>query len=260
MRYSWLAAPLILLSGCSTGSQPTAIILASAPNAPPHPYANKAATASVFFSSANPQSARNFFLQASYGLTKIVGSDLNADGSAVDVYGPFTTADNACDFDPIALADPAVDYKKYVRIVVLVNNPACAGGGYAPTAATLHTTAEGDRLLSVATLFNLSFGETTLNGKVGGIALHEYGHMLGMEHAGAWYCGASSVAANGCYGSGGWEPIDLVSENSLSAHPNSVHKEQVKWLPGARLATTTASGTYTLNAYEDGTDNLKVLK
>lgn len=73
----------------STGPQRTAIILASPPGAGTHPQADKANLASIFFSASNPQSARSFYSEASYGQATIVG-ERGVEGSAADIYGPYT--------------------------------------------------------------------------------------------------------------------------------------------------------------------------
>jgi hypothetical protein len=249
-----------LATACTTGAQRTAIVLASAPSAPPHPYADKAATASVFYSSANPTSARSFFAQASYGLLKIVGHDAKAEGTATDVYGPLTTPSNACSVDPITLADPAIDYTKYSHLVLLLNNPACSIGGEGATGPLFYDTGEGKQLLSFAIVNNQAFGDATANGKIGFLALHEYGHTLTMQHGAAWYCGAASTAANGCYAVVYQDPLDILGYGLAYPQPNSVHKDRLGGLPGSRALTATSSGTYTLHAYEDGADDLKVLR
>jgi hypothetical protein len=243
----------------SVGPQRTALILASAPGMAVHPYADKQATASVFYSASNPGSARSFFSQASYGLSTITGANATTDGTATDVYGPYVTATATCGFD-LALADPDIDYARYDRLVVLMNNPACGNGGLSVTQPVQYTTGDGTLLLTVSNLYNSAFGEPRANGRIGPSALHEYGHMLGMQHAGAWYCGASAVAANGCYGNGYFEPVDVVSQGGMYAHPNSVHKERLGWLEGGRILPVWHSGTYTINAYEDAGVNVKVLK
>jgi YVTN family beta-propeller protein len=239
------------------GPQRTAVILVNAPNAGPHPYADKQATASVFYSSANSKSARTFLWQASYGLMTVVGSMPGMDGTASDVYGPFAAPTNACTFDVVSLADPQVDYTKYDRLVILTNNPNCGGGSAYP--GTFQT-GEGQRTLSLAWLHNTAFGETTLLGKIGNAALHEYGHNLGLSHAGAWYCAGVVTATNGCYGNSVWAPIDMSSQSSKYAHPNSVHKQMLGWLEGGRIFPIWTAGAYTINPYEDGTENVKVLK
>jgi hypothetical protein len=190
----------------------------------------------------------------------ITGSDAAADGTAADIYGPYTTATKSCAVDAIALADPAIDYTKYDRVVVLVNNADCGGGGLAATVPLSFQTGEGPRLLTVATLYNAGFGDATSLGKIGNETLHEYGHTLGLQHGGVLYCGSVSVAANGCFANQFVEPIELVSQGALYAHPNSVHKERLGWLEGGRILPIWTSGTYTINAYEDGTENIKVLK
>src|SRR6185436_13424429 len=205
----------------ATGPQRTALVLVSAPSAPAHPYGNKANTASVFYASGNPKSARSYFWSASWGQMKITGANPNADGTAADVYGPFIMPADACSASAIALSDAAIDFNQYDRVVVLLNNPECVGGGLGQVGPSIHDTAEGPRLMTVLMVLNLAFGETTLNGKIDDTTLHEFGHNLGMEHGGAWYCPAAPVAASGCHGNDKWDALDLVSQGSgRYPHPN----------------------------------------
>src|SRR5258706_15976809 len=132
----------------STGPQRTAIILVSAPDAGAHPYANKGNTASMFYSSGNPKSARSYFYGASYGLVKITGANPGADGSAADIYGPYLAADASCGVDGIALADADVDFKHYDRLVVVLNNPKCVGGGLGQTTPSIQHIADGPRSMT----------------------------------------------------------------------------------------------------------------
>jgi YVTN family beta-propeller protein len=244
----------------AVGPQKTAIVLASAPNAGPHLYGDKQAVASVFFASANPKSAQSFLKQASFGLMQIAGSNPNSDGTAADIYGPVVTPSASCSFDAVALADSLIDYTKYDRLVVLVNNEDCGGGGLSVTKPVTFQTGEGQRQLTYATLYGQGFGDATPLGKIGNTAIHEYGHTLGMSHAGAWLCFGAVNAANGCFANSLWAPIDMVSQGSKYAHPNSVHKQKVGWLEGGRILPVWTTGDYSINAFEEATENVKVLK
>ena len=49
------------------------------------------------------------------------------------------------------------------------------------------------QFLSVSWDYNAALGSTALNGKIGGVALHEYGHNLGVWHANSLDCGTSPI-------------------------------------------------------------------
>ena len=245
----------------SVGPQRTAIILVNGPGAPPHRYADKAATASIFYAADNPGSARSFISQASHGLTTIVGRNPNSEGDATDIYGPYTAATSFCNFNAIDLADPDIDYNDYERFVILTNSSGCpAAGGISETVPIDRVTDEGTFAMTRSTIHGLSFGDTTLNGQIGAEALHEYGHALGRSHGGTWDCGTVRQAPDGCFSNSLAPPINLVNQGGQYPHPNSVHKEHFGWLEGGRILPVWNSGTYTIQPYEDGDENVKVLK
>jgi hypothetical protein len=248
-----------------TGLQRTAIILASATGVAAHPYANKVNTASIFFSSSNPQSARAYYAQASYGQVAIVGA--NGEGTAADVYGPYTTSapSGFCDswvMDNLALQAAAdLDYSRYDRVVISWNDPnaGCGFGGVASIGSVQFTNLHGaGQLLSISIDMNQAFGSTDFNGLIGSTTLHEYGHNLGVYHAGTIECGTASLIDSSCYDVEYGDPSDVMG-GSPDGHLSGVHKEELGWLNG-RLQYAPASGFYTLYPYEEGSSNIKVLK
>ena len=254
-------------SGISTiGSQRTAIILASAPGAPPHPYANKANTASIFYSASNSGSARNYLAQASYGpdaagFATIAGAT-GAEGTTADIYGPFTVASNGCmgSGDVLSAIGTAINYLNYERIVIAVNDPDLCGHGGLSGIATV--TSQGQtKQITTCTVYNEGFEDTTVTGKIGNTVLHEYGHQLGLGgEVGGWDCGNSAQALDGkCSNLKYLDHTDAMG-GAKYAHYNPVNKERLGWLEGGRVLPIWNSGTYSINAYEDSAENVKVLK
>ncbi|MCC7368590.1 MAG: hypothetical protein IT306_09215 [Chloroflexi bacterium] len=252
----------------TTGNQRTAIILAMGSGIASHPYANKANTASIFFSSANAGSARNYYYEASYGQTLIVGGN-GVEGTAADVYGPYSIAATDCNTDTIraqafAAADPDLNFGTYDRVVISVMTTTAAGcgsGGVGTVRSQYQGSYDGAfQYLSVSWDYNNALGSTALNGKIGGVAVHEYGHNIGVWHANSLDCGTSGIGTGICYSTEYGDPADVMGNAGGYGHPNGVHKDALAWLNGGRSQTVTTNGSYQLNAYEDGTANVKVLR
>jgi len=249
----------------TVGSQRTAVVLASAPSAPAHPYANKTSTASVFFSASNPQSARSYYAQSSYGPASagavlLVGA-AGADGTAADVYGPFTINVSGCmnSTDVMAAVGSAIDFASYDRVVIAANDPTNCGGGGLSGPQTV-TVLGQPKSVTVSINYNSAFGGTTLNGRAGSVVLHEYGHELGLQHAGGMDCGVNALAMDGTCSNLVYDDVTDQMGAASDAHFNPVNKERLGWLEGGRILPVWSSGRYVLNAYEDAVENVKVLK
>ena len=114
----------------STGGQRTAVILVNGSQASAaHPYANKTSTAGIVFSYGNPLSAANYFYAQSYHLVDVVGGT-GTEGSAADVYGPYTLSTSACDIQTVDTAafnaaDPELDFNRYDRVLISYHGTGC---------------------------------------------------------------------------------------------------------------------------------------
>jgi hypothetical protein len=243
----------------------TAIVLIDGPGAGPNPYGytsqNKTNTASMFYSSTNPVSARSFVHLNSYGAAEIVGGK-GVEGDATDIWGPYAVPANGCSDDVAAAAvaaDPNFNPANYDILAVVVNDPSC---GVAATGSPFI----GTKRFASPIVSGLNFGDTTFNGKVGQEMLHEFGHAIGLSHSNGWDCQAPagqvqpSQALNGeCTSLAYGDPMDLMGNGGYSQF-NPYNKDQLTWLTAATKTTVTTSGTFVLNPYEDGASNLKVLK
>ncbi|MFN8522873.1 MAG: hypothetical protein U0821_07165 [Chloroflexota bacterium] len=252
----------------STGVQRTAVVLVSAPGQGAHPYIDKSVAASLVFSSTSGQSMRAFFDQASYGQTTVVGGS-GGEGTASDVYGPYVLTADSCSIGTIlsgavALADADIDFNSYDRLVIAYNRTTGASCGYGGVAyigsVGLGLRDGAYQNASAALALNTGLGSATLNAKIGGVILHEYGHSLGVYHANALECGVVAIGADACASSEYADPADIMGSSGGYGHPNGVHKDMLGWLGGGRVQTVTASGTYTVNAYENGTADTKVIR
>jgi hypothetical protein len=257
-----LASPA---SASPLGPQRTALLLANAAGAPAHPYANKVNTASLYFSSTSGQSLRAFISEASYGQATVVGGS-GGEGTVADVFGPYNVP-LSCSTTVLipsllSQADPEMNLNNYDRIVVLLNHPsACSYAGIASVGAYPRGTYDGaTQFLSYAINVNAANGSTAFNGRIGGTALHEYGHNLGLYHAWTVSCGATALTPSGCTQLEYNDPSDVMGRSASYGHYNAVYKEQLGWLTAADVQTVAANGAYTLRALEggSGTRALKV--
>jgi hypothetical protein len=92
---------------------------------------------------------------------------------------------------------------------------------------------------------------------------HEVGHNLGLFHAGAQECGATTIGA-ACQISPYGDTMDIMG-NKSAGHFNAFNKERLGWIDEESGTITTAfSGTFTLEAYESAPQSapkaLKVFK
>lgn len=247
----------------TTGPQHTAIILVTAPGVASHTYANTAATASLFFdASVGAKSARAFYLEASYGQTIVTGAN-GAAGSASDVYGPYSIAATSCDTTTIRnqafqAADAALNFNAYHRVVLSIVNPACGGGVGTIRTQSVGTYDGNSQRVSISWDYNNALGSIA-NNKIGGVALHEYGHNLGVWHANALECGSGTMTGDTCASDEYGDPSDVMGNSGGYGHLNAVHKDTLGWI-GTRAQIASMNGSYTLNPYEDGATNVKVLK
>lgn len=238
------------------GPQRTVVILASSTGTPSsHRYANKSNTASLFFSASSGQSMKDFLEEASYGQTTIVGA--SGPGSSSDVVGPYSIATSCTPGtifkNAVAAADSAVDYNLYDRVVIAYEHPTqCSFAGVASLGTWPLGVLDGAQpSLSVSVNVNAATGDTTADGKIGGTALHEMGHNLGLRHAYTVDCDTVIYKSTGCVQTEYGNPADVMGRAYGYGHYNAVNKDELGWLAG-RTQDVTSTGTYALAPFEQG--------
>jgi hypothetical protein len=87
-------------------------------------------------------------------------------------------------------------------------------------------------------------------------AAHEFGHNLGVLHAGFLNCGASSLGCSTIVEYG--DTYDVMGGSLM--HMNAKLKDKIGYFSTTTLKTVTASGRYTLEPYETATNGVKALK
>lgn len=93
---------------------------------------------------------------------------------------------------------------------------------------------------------------------------HEFGHNLGLDHAHALECGASSLASS-CSSIVYGDSMDVLGKNNGSqGHFNPFNKERLGWLKASEVLSVDSSGRFDLLPYADlagsGVRVLKVAK
>jgi hypothetical protein len=223
------------------GAQSTLVILVNFQDDAIQPY-TVADAQNMFFSSAN-----NFFIENSYQQTSITG----------DVVGWYTipVSVTSCDLSQIATdaqsaaSAAGVNLSAYTRYVFAFPYDAACGGmagastvGGNPSESWINWNSPGNQLID-----------------------HELGHAFGLWHSHALDCGTVTLCSNGTVDEYG-DNIDTMGyPQGPSPHYNSFQKERLGWLnygTSPTIQTVTASGTYTIAPYENGSgpNALKVLQ
>lgn len=94
-----------------------------------------------------------------------------------------------------------------------------------------------------------------------GVAIHELGHNLGLNHAGSYTVGGSNpIAAGGTTGEYG-DIYDRMGNGHYTNHYNARYKLYLNWLTGADYTTATSSGIYRINSSDKtGTSGIRGLR
>ncbi len=221
-------------AGSSIGKQDTLVMLLNFKENPnDQPITSEEAHALVF------GEVNDFYQENSYGKTWLSGQ----------VAGWYTlpVSNQVCDYpsvqaeaDKMARADGVV-LEDYQRIIYIMTQSGCAGGGSATTGKTFPSRAYIDGTLSAR------------------VIAHEFGHNLGLSHAKALDCGDASVS-NNCsvieYG----DSYDVMGTPDMG-YINTYYKERMGWLNDAEspnILTATQDGLYEIAEYEtqDITQNI----
>ncbi|WP_025538543.1 Ig-like domain-containing protein, partial [Vibrio parahaemolyticus] len=221
-------------AGSSIGQQDTLVMLLNFKENPnDQPITSEEAYALVF------GEVNDFYQENSYGKTWLSGQ--------VAGWYTLSVSNQVCDYpsvqaeaDKMARADGVV-LEDYQRIIYIMTQSGCAGGGSATTGKTFPSRAYIDGTLSAR------------------VIAHEFGHNLGLSHAKALDCGDASVSSN-CsvieYG----DSYDVMGTPDMG-YINTYYKERMGWLNDAEspnILTATQDGLYEIAEYEtqDITQNI----
>ncbi|HCG7400181.1 TPA: cadherin-like domain-containing protein [Vibrio parahaemolyticus] len=221
-------------AGSSIGQQDTLVMLLNFKENPnDQPITSEEAHALVF------GEVSDFYQENSYGKTWLSGQ----------VAGWYTlpVSNQVCDYpsvqaeaDKMARADGIV-LEDYQRIIYIMTQSGCAGGGSATTGKTFPSRAYIDGTLSAR------------------VIAHEFGHNLGLSHAKALDCGDASVS-NNCSAIEYGDSYDVMGTPDMG-YINTYYKERMGWLNDAEspnILTAIQDGLYEIAEYEtqDITQNI----
>ena len=252
-------------AGTTTGPQWTAVILLSGSSAGAHPYADKVHTASLVYPTTNPGSARSYYAQDWYGLTTITGS-AGTEGSSSDVYGPYTLSYSGCDFTQIqsqTLANSTIEadinYTNYHRIILAWNNPGSATEGSRTCGRCSWARTMAPRRLSGLPSPSIQAWARRWAHRSVACCSTSMATVLVCWHANALECGSVTIGSGTCSSTEYGDRADVMGTSNYG-HFNGAHKDAMNSFTGLQRTDVTGSGSYTINAYEDGANNTKVLR
>jgi len=240
-------------SGCGpTGEQKTAVLLLEFPDVPfPYSIVTPSDLHDMYFSSSR-QSLDGYIREASYGQAFVTG----------DVFGPFQLSQ---DFDyatqqpdglfaAIRAADPVVDFTVYNHIVLVWPAPGVSGWGGLGELGCEHLSSP-TRPDFIGTFVILGVG--TRQGYGIGLAAHEAGHNLGLNHASSLDYAPLALGPPGVdgvhveYG----DPFSVMGGSGedvgYPAHYNAQHKAQLGWLDSGSMQNVETDGTFVLQPFEN---------
>ena len=237
--FNFLEIPTAYAAPTNTiGDQKTIVLLVNFTDNTSEPM-TKEQVAIVVFDQVN-----NYFKDNSYNQMSVSG----------DVLGWYTLPiQSTCSFSTIVeeavkAADPDVYFPNYTRLIL--SYPA-SGCGYAGIAGTVGgylfmTTQDGSFMHTRSAVLPQYFDMTHV--------AHEYAHNLGLYHANARDCGASTTGTDAqCTNIAYGDPFDVLGLKGgvpPKNHLNAIHKEKLGWFNVSEVIQISADGSYTLSPLE----------
>ncbi|MBL4244272.1 cadherin-like domain-containing protein [Vibrio fluvialis] len=213
-------------AGSTTGQQDTLVMLLNFQEDPNDQPISVSEATDLVFGEVN-----NFYKENSYGKTWLAGQ----------VVGWYTlpVSNQVCDYPTVqAEADKMAEAQgititDYQRVIYIMTQSGCGGGGSATTGKTFPSRAYIDGTLSAK------------------IIAHEFGHNLGLMHARAMDCGDTSLSSS-CSTIEYGDSYDVMGDPDLG-YINTFYKERMGWINDSaspKVLTASKDGLYEIAAYE----------
>jgi hypothetical protein len=241
-----LIKPAYAAQAHALGEQQTAVLLINFQNTT-QPQVTKETIRDLVFNQTN-----NYYKEISYNKTSMTG----------DIFGWYTLPMNqSCDTSFFAhyamqAADADVDYTKYKRLIVYAPFGSCPWGGYGSVGLQRY----GDNIPGGPFFISLSVINTPTNllSFSPRNTKHEFGHNLGVHHAGYFNCGTAAIAETGCIFAEYGDFFNVMGGSEWQM--NAYNKEYIGWFVPSNIQTVTQSGNYTIEPLETNSNGLKALK
>jgi M6 family metalloprotease-like protein len=203
----------------------------------------------------NADSMAAFYQAASADAVTITGEVFDNDGAWYTIARP-SASGSTCDWDSffddaVAAADADVNFALFNSVLVFSPTLACSTGGH--SWAVSITDASGAYYPAAEVDSTTALTDS--------MAHHEFGHIIGMDHANSWECTAPNIlTGSGCqlveYG----DRFSVMGVSSRMLYPAAPHRENLGWLTTSEITTVTADGDYAI-AYSESAEKVpKVLK
>jgi len=233
------------------GEQKTVVLFVDFQNTTPPADVTRAGIQDLVFTQM-----KNYYKENSYNkLTDITGDVFPASGwYELSINRTCNTSDVLS--KSVQAADSEVDFRNYTRLIIVVPTISCGWLGAASVGKSNVNTADGTVGLSIS--WNAAITLPVFG--------HEYGHNLGVHHAGYLNCG-EKVVTQWCIDSAGAyreyaDPFGIMGNIWALLHMNAAHKDYLGWLDPSNLIVPTSSspGTYTVEPIETASSGIKAIK
>ncbi len=218
----------------TTGEQKTLVLMVNSVNNPVTPYSADQIR-DVIFNTTNQSSVNNYYKETSFDKTFLSG----------DVFGWYPITPTCDDILISSLArtkarDAGINVDNYTRtIYILAGDDLLCGRNNVFVGAASTTESWIYRLSSQA-------------------VAHEFGHMLGVNHANSISCQLGKITPETCNEGEYGDQHDVMGLDYQQF--NAPHKVGMGWIPDSNINTVTTSGTFNISPLESSISATQVLQ
>ncbi len=202
----------------------------------------------VFGDAASTPSVRDFMTQTSFAQLTLAGGTAGSTGDVFDWVRIAASSTDNCDFNTwgtaarAAAAAAGFNDASYDQVIHLMPRSTCTFGGVAYMPGKYSWTVLRD------------LGDANLVPALRRVTSHEYGHSLGIHHAGSYRCTergtvvSLSTSDRNCTLDEYGDPFSVLGMSTAERQYHGYQKGRVGWITAGMTGDLTTSGTYTLSA------------